>query len=114
MQVWRVENSTGEGPYSACTGTGWMKRDHDGEDHPSPWEDELLRPFWVSLRKSRVETHWLFGFESKEALTKWFTQDELKALTELGFAVKAYDAEQVRLGRTQLIFLKRVPSESVL
>lgn len=69
--------------------------------HPLPSEDGFLLDFFVKPQH-------LFGFESIESLSNWFSDSELERLFSIGYHIVIYDAEpeSVRFLNSQVIFNK--------
>lgn len=101
MQVFRIENATGYGPYQDdLNGTDLEPHPDDG-NQPTPFWDRGLRPQWLQANEDNVEHKYSFGFESLDQLRKWFHDSAwLKQAERDGFQVSVYDVpeEPVRHG----------------
>ena len=97
MRVYRIEHiATKQGPYTFFGHwSQWSTRDHNGEATPGPIRDGLGYPY---------QDCWFFGFPSMEWLNAWFTGEELATLSDQGFVLGVYEAEEIKLGKKQLIF----------
>ncbi len=94
MEVWRVQNDFGEGPYTGkSTIQGWVdcKGDllaaHNGsDDHPS-WMIDFVHA-WDS-------SHWRAGFESKEDLIAWFGEFLNPGVLAYGFSIVTLEVDSL-------------------
>jgi len=101
MLVFRIENSKGLGPYNQWINKKIPQVIIDLLDshclsytHPDiSWE--------VSMSKEYV-----CGFRSLRQLCRWFTKQELLILMNNGFNVCVYETFNVKLGKTQIAFIK--------
>ena len=103
MLVYRVEIVTKNiGPYSMFD---WQSHDHNNSGRtPAPCKDPGLRRWddqeWAPKKK------YIFGFSSMEQFRKWFTEDELKALSKLEMTLSVYeiDSRHAVCGYYQVVF----------
>lgn len=106
MEVWRVQNQFGRGPYSLRE--EWKTKDHGKSPNtPVPKNDKGF------TRKDKehinTRTDVFFGFETEAQLRKWFDPEELEKLDELGFAPVKVKAEKVWSSGTQVVFIPYNP-----
>lgn len=114
--IYRVEDAEGQGAYNLPIEL-WSYRDHDGDRHPKPRQDQKL--FQEIMKKLNPDPRtfismdlflqdYSFGFESLKSLEKWFDTIELEKLSEYGYTIVSYqvDLSDVIFGDQQVIFKK--------
>lgn len=106
MYVYRIEHpETGKGPYS----TGWSPGISyaSTKRHPAPDEDGL------GYMDNKEE---YCGFESLEKLCGWFNLRNRRAMAAQGFLLLKIRIVKgaVRKGKQQVLFIKRLQSQSVV
>lgn len=102
LQVYRVEDEDGVGPYRSDK--NYVAFALFGGDalsngaRPCPWYDNL---------KQFGDSHF-FGFESMEQLLEWFPRECLQRLFDAGFRVRVYAVapDYVMRGGKQVAFIK--------
>lgn len=88
LEIWRVQNDKGEGPYAGLDNEEWSEDSHaDSPSHPNVGDDP---GFNESDRKEFHEKtaergNVLFGFRTIDELKQWFSPVELENLKWLGF-----------------------------
>lgn len=102
-EFFRVEkDDTKKGPYNC--GGGPNLSHHCTKRWPSPNVDAGLSKFirlpWTEREK------YVFGFESMEQLTTWFSKELRLELFELGFVVRKYKSRQYFVSSKQAVFIK--------
>lgn len=105
-RIYRIENEEGVGPYGVSW--GYTTNPHlmasDPLKHPSPHREPELG--WNKVTNAAP---WFFGFDSMEALKRWFDEPVLlEAMEKRGFLLTIYEvpAEHCRISRAQAIFIK--------
>lgn len=91
VEVWRMQNESGMGPYSRGD---WMDTPHGvgpDEQHPMPQNDNFDRQDVTELHVMRHP----FGFESMDHLNMWFSPVEQKRLAAHGFKPTRVKAKKV-------------------
>lgn len=110
MIVWRIEDKYGQGVFRSDYSPTWIDNT-DIDDMPTPFEDtELMEK--VGFRPdspSCVVNEYSFGFKSVDQMLKWFSKEQLKALSELGFNINIYmvDDEHSHSSDYQAMFKKQ-------
>lgn len=93
------------GPYQDETTLSWEKapqwlKDHNNDPigHPTPFYDIPNPP--------SNAMGWHCGFSSEEQMNKWFTLDQQRELTALGFPFYVFEVPDydVLIGRCQCVF----------
>ncbi len=78
---------------------------YKGHYRPVPWED--------NIPKTLIKKDWLFGFESTDALKRWFSPTDLTIGSFLGGKVVVYETKKnVWCGKNQIVF--HAPSAKVI
>ena len=105
MQVIRIENEYGQGPYVAG-GAKMFRNEHSDRKHPT-WKEETgyIPQDWAN-RWHIPSADVLHGFKDMDQLNKWFTPLELKKMERNGFEVKVFEAKFVTHARKQVLFVK--------
>lgn len=103
MRIYRVEHhEKNVGPYTFYEGWwSWSNRDHgEHPDTPGPTKDG------IDIFELPPNDPYDCGFESLEALHRWFRADELRQLVPSGFVLSVYEVPEtsVRKGQKQLVF----------
>lgn len=100
MTIYRIEHPDSEvGPYGHCGSSAWRTRQHDATTgHPDPFDD-----FGPAVPWSSWAGH-IFGFDSLDALTRWFDAEERANLRRLGLVLAVFDAEPTHRSSYQLVF----------
>lgn len=118
IEVYRVENKEGMGPYHSSLvqeryskglfGTEskyiWQTYVHNSETgHPGPYKDPGFDEKSLSiLENSRGE--FLFGFLNKTQFEKWFLPEEVSAMGEMGLVLVKFKATEVWSSEKQIFF----------
>lgn len=108
MQVVRVENAQGEGPYRARRSPAWNLSDMNWDTHPTPSADAGLSYWWDNL-DYRECGKYVFAFRDTNQLSEWFYKEEwVYELRESGFALATYEVPSpfVRVGERQAVFIR--------
>jgi hypothetical protein len=101
MDVYRIENASGNGPWH---GGGRVSEEHCAP--PAPQSDfGIMRD---------VDPHEKCGFHSLEQLLRWFPIKELYLLEAQGFRVRRYYGEVTAIGEWQLLFFPTRLEESYI
>lgn len=79
MDVWRIENTLGIGPYHGG-GEVDLSSHNNVETHPTPRADAGIERW--------PEEDERCAFASMEDLKRWFTTAEIKALADAGYHIK--------------------------
>lgn len=113
MPLYRIQGEDGTGPYFSFPAKlaieNWMARmglecNADHPNHPLPHRDSKLRD--ALYENDICVDDCLFGFESPEALRRWFFEDQvLKDLHEYGMSLAVYEGD-IYHGYTQSIIMK--------
>lgn len=107
MEIYRVEDINGLGPYSCEEELDFISWHNSCSDHPAPNEDPKLKDFWNNECKDQHK--YQFAFESMEQLLKWFKSSDLAALQREGFFVSVIPVTKkmkVVKGTFQVIYKK--------
>jgi hypothetical protein len=101
VTIYRVEDATGEGLYSAFDpGTYPRVEMQDEKRHPVPLDDDKISPVWLKLQDKLN-----FGFASLDQLRFWvYKRVWREDLHKYGLSIKKIKAKGV-LGDTQAVFL---------
>lgn len=79
--------------------------DYDEDQHPDPYDDQLLR---ANIKKRRDFTGSLsslfYGFSSLESLDAWFDSGIRCKLHDAGYVIMVYEAEEAYEGTAQAVF----------
>lgn len=103
MELYRVQNATGRGPYIPGFSHRWS--DRIGPCQSPPWWEELGLTVGEAIQLLPVDMHVGCAFKSVELLRRWFTRRELAKLGKLGFfAVKFQPDKIVAATDTQVVF----------
>jgi len=105
-EIYRIENNKGQGPYNSGI-DDWKDGCHNDDKHPSPYNDYRLSLIWLDLPNKE---EYLCGFKSRMQLSAWFSSDELKRLSRLGFKVVTIPMSQIEdifYGDRQVVFRRR-------
>lgn len=78
----------------------YLNSAHTNTAHPSPWQDSTIN--------YRFNEGMVCGFESREALDKWFRGFKRK-MDHHGFVIRVYEVPegQYHIGLSQVIFYKK-------
>jgi hypothetical protein len=106
MQIWRVENAAGEGPYKPDSQIAQALADIPAAQAPLPMQDRGLCGIF-----GRAATYpgFTFGFESVASYRRWFSDEALRqSLDDEGYMLSCYQvaAKDVRYGTNQIMFKK--------
>jgi len=98
MKVYRIENSSGLGPYQGSDDyrEAWANSNHNHQENtPKPSLEGI--PFSYEL---------FFGFRDKQQIKGWFTPEELIKISKLGFTLNLYEAHisNTHSTKTQVAF----------
>ncbi|AKE44718.1 hypothetical protein AU106_gp087 [Sinorhizobium phage phiM9] len=113
MKIYRIENVTGEGPYSCAPesrknfSSMVFYTDPHPYLHPLQEEDNLLREIWKRIFYNDLRRNWRFGFDSVDQVILWFHAEGVFEALELdGFMVSEYEVPEghYHLGEFQAIF----------
>jgi hypothetical protein len=116
MKVYRFENANRQGPYhysfqrqSTSYIYDWMRREHNNQTQPCPWDDQGMKSAWINL-PGRKADEYIFGFASMEQLTSWFNPDEQAALTNMGAKLREFEVDpaNVIIGEKQVAFIRPI------
>lgn len=109
VEVWRMQNEKGEGPYNAKkTPSMWTDPYMGGEDrHPTPGGDSGFdQDDRLTIRgiKGPEGIKRLFGFESMDHLNNWFSPAEQARLAHHGFKPTKVKAKKVHSSGKQVFY----------
>ena len=108
--VYRIENKEGEGPYWEFGSYKWRSRDHNGDDHPSPYEedDDFIKRFNF-YKREHSSSGIKFGCPNLKELRKWFNKRERRNLKDFGFFIYKFKVKSRLVGFTkkQCVFLTK-------
>jgi hypothetical protein len=104
MIVWRVENIHGKGPYNPGAGILNIQEvffeEFDPKHHPVPSECPVISQRWIKGISGDV-----FGFISKDDYLTWFFKKKWRSwLSENGFYLCKFDADDLVIGKKQILF----------
>lgn len=106
LQVLRVENEIGAGPYQGdMQAYSLCMSIFDDVRQPGPFDDPGIREAW----KQSDRTSFVFGFRDYNQFRMWFSSEAvLDQLRGLGYGLTCYTVpvEDVVIGSTQAIFRK--------
>jgi len=112
MRIFRVEDLTGDGPYSQ-SGPLYGQFRHDEpnplkrtEQHHSPFENDPLRDMLLRLGGF---TSYVYGFDSKGQAREWFSRERWrKAMALAGFYLTEWEVDpgDVIEGYKQVMFIR--------
>lgn len=119
MKIYRIEHKKKRGykfecfagPYGLSNVVScfdWAEREHISPTHPCPDQDPLIVEA-MNKNPNYVDFQGIYhcGFCSMEQLERWFSRKELSNLKELGFVIGCYEADDVVVGETQVLFVPR-------
>lgn len=102
MEVWRVENQDGEGPYDLAE-TSWQDEPHSKDtERPIPSHDFDE----IDIKEILFSDEWIFGFENFNQLSNWFSQNELKELDRYGYKPRKCKTKYILYGGKQVVFIR--------
>lgn len=106
MEILRVEDEEGFGPYSS--GFGYRYGNSDFRLCPEPNEDELLKNSWRKLYDSEKYRDYYFGFLDLQQLLIWFPIENIKSddshHEKTFLNTYKINKRYVRIGKSQIIF----------
>lgn len=98
MIVWRVENDKGEGPYIHPRFHSYKLSDmafaHRNSTHPDPFDENI-----------KFDESYYCGFHNHSSVLEWF-DGYIDILTEYNYKIVKYKANNVLLGKKQVMFKK--------
>ena len=96
MRVFRVQNKNGVGPYLTAK---WLATKHDADFNlwPTPYRD---RTFGRDIKPSER-----CGFINEAQLHNWFSDDELRQLSNEGFIPVVVEGEITAMSENQILFV---------
>lgn len=103
MELYRVQDATGEGPYAPGLFHLWSER--TGPAEPLPWWDELGITVHEAVEMLPLDMHVGHAFRNVELMHRWFTRSELAKLGQIGFHVVKFAPDRVVAEtETQVVF----------
>lgn len=112
VEVYRLQNDKGEGPYSGSGAGGdtkWQSEPHIHNDRtPHPANDEGFKSRdhdALDFFNERHPGEKFFGFENLDHLNQWFKPEELDRLNKLGFKPQKVKAQKVWSSGKQAFYL---------
>lgn len=101
VTIYRWEDANGIGPYQSGV---FSTTEFDIFRHPPPGEDdafEHLKSFWGDMDSS-----YLYGFESLQAMFHWFDEEMIVKMVEAGLSLHkiTLNREDVVFGEKQVMF----------
>jgi hypothetical protein len=102
LDIYRVENKNGQGPYTSLGTSSWGDTDHVDIFHPSPREEGL----------TMEHGHHKCCFFSKKQMHNWFSDQELVRLADHDYCIVEIEVETkyLQIGSQQAIF---IPDEGI-
>lgn len=102
MPVYRYEDASGRGPYTACPTMelGFALEPHyRSAEHPGPQQD--------GIDLNKVPWDWRCGFLYMEDLRRWFAGLH-DVLTDAGFTIQTYMVPEdcIWVGNRQVVFVR--------
>lgn len=91
---------------SSCRAPGTQSSFEDPR-HPSPMEDQSIRPFWINLMQTDYADKYYFGFSSMDQLRRWiFSEEYMNHLKHKHMVIGIYQTDDYHIGDTQMVFRK--------
>jgi hypothetical protein len=107
MLIYRVEHTTGFGPYSVSwVGNEGVWGGYSTGRQPDPMNDIGIQEVWNELTPDE-QGQYSFGFADMDQFYQWFDRSSVReSLAKNGYVIKVYESSSVVVGGYQAIFKK--------